>query len=142
MKVLYLPLALLLVGCKSLTSEKTGIVYAGHFEILDKVSVSDKWNKIIQKNGFESRLSIFKIRKNRDETTNEPYYYLYAESYDNQTKAASLLVRDENYFYLRKKSDLIICSCLEGSPKLVDKKWTCESQTEESICEETVLGSE
>ncbi|RZJ69008.1 hypothetical protein [Flavobacterium sp.] len=142
MKSIYLPLALFLVGCKALTSEKTGIVYAGHFEILNKTAVSDKWNKILKKHGIGTRLSIFKIAKNRDAITDEPYYYLSAESYDNSTKAATLLIRRNNYFYAGKSMEFVVCSCLEGRPMLVDKKWTCESQTEESECEETIFAAE
>jgi len=139
MKSCYLPLTLLLLGCHASRSEKAGIVYAGHFEILDKTSIAEKWNSMLEKNGFRIHLSTFKIRKNYDAVTDSTYYYLYAESSDNTTKAATLLIREQNYFYLGKKPEFIVCSCLEGAPRQVDGQWLCESQTGDEECEETIL---
>lgn len=139
MKFSYLPLALLIFGCQSTKTHKTGIVYAGNFEILNKTEIAERWNAMLEKNGFRSRLSTFKIRKNRDAVTDSTYYYLYAESYEGDTKAASLLTRRENFFYSGKSAEYVVCSCLEGTPRQVDGKWLCESQTGEDDCEETIL---
>ncbi|NUY80412.1 hypothetical protein HUK80_05855 [Flavobacterium sp. MAH-1] len=141
MKFCYLPLALLLFGCSSPKSEKTGIVYAGNFELLNKTELAEKWNAMLEKNGFQTRLSTFKIRKNYDGATDETYYYLFAESLDNTTKAATILNRDRNYFYIEKKPEFIVCSCVEGTPRQFDHQWICESQTDESDCTETILAS-
>jgi|GEM_PF-2759362 len=139
MKMFYLPLALLLAGCQTSNLYKTGIVYAGHFEIIDKTRIAEKWNELLERNGLRSRLSVFKIRKDYDAVTDSSYYYLYAESYDNTIKAATLLNRKENFFYSAKNSEFMVCSCLEGAPKRVDGQWLCESQTGESDCDETLL---
>ncbi|MBD3581861.1 hypothetical protein [Flavobacterium selenitireducens] len=141
MKCCYLPLALLIFGCQSSKMHKTGIVYAGHFEILNKTELAESWNAKLEKNGIRSRLSTFKIRKDRDAVTDSTYYYLYAESYENDTKAATILTRRENYFYSVKTAECIVCSCLEGAPRQVDGKWLCESQTGQEECDETILAA-
>jgi hypothetical protein len=141
MKKIYLPLALLLFGCNASKSGKTGIVYAGNFELINKTELAEKWNAILKKNGFDSKLTTFKIRKNHDGATDETYYYLYAESLDNTTKASTILKREKNYFYVGKNPEFIVCSCLEGTPRRFDNIWICESQTEDSDCTETILAA-
>lgn len=141
MKFSYLPLALLLLGCSTSKTEKAGIVYAGNFELLNKTQLAEKWNAMLAKNGFRNPLASFKIRKQYDGATDETYYYLYAESLDNTTKAATILNREKNYFYTEKNPEFIVCSCLEGTPRLFDHQWVCESQTEEADCTETILAA-
>lgn len=137
MKILYLPLiAAVLCGCNSL--EKTGIVYAGKFEILNKRATSEHWNAILLKNGFDKSLETIKIRKARDAETDENFYYLFGETADNSLKIATILLRKKNYFYLPKNPEFVMCSCLEGAPNRVGNKWICETQTEEE-CEEMVV---
>lgn len=138
MKILSLPLLALLYCCSS--PEKTGIVYAGRFELLNKTALSERWNAIVLKNGFNVALTTFKIRKDRDPETREAYYYLFAEAPDNSVKMAALLVRKKNYFYLAPNPELVIChSCIEGRPQRVHGKWYCEQPTAESDCGETIV---
>lgn len=138
MKILYLPLLALLYCCSA--PEKTGVVYAGRFELLNKTALSERWNAIVLKNGFDVALTAFKIRKDRDPGTREAYYYLFAETPDNYVKVAALLVRKKNYFYLARSPGFVIChSCIEARPQRVHGKWHCERPVAESDCAETVV---
>lgn len=138
MKIMYLPLLALLYCCSG--PEKTGIVYAGRFELLNKTALSERWNAIVLKNGFNVALTAFKIRKDRDPETREAYYYLFAETPDSSVKVAALLARKKNYFYLARSPGFVIChSCIEGRPQLVRGKWHCERPAAESDCAETIV---
>lgn len=138
MKILYLPLLALLYCCSA--PEKTGIVYAGRFELLNKTALSERWNAIMLKNGFSVALTAFKIRKDHDPETRETYYYLFAETRDNSVKVAALLARKKNYFYLDRNPGFVIChSCIEGRPQRAYGKWYCERPTAGSDCAETIV---
>lgn len=140
MKIIYLPLLALLCGCAGLSPEKTGIVYAGRFELLNKTALSERWNAIVLKNGFDPSLAVFKIRKSRDAETDQPYYFLFAETHDNSLKVAAVLLRRKNYFYLDQRPEFVIChSCIEGSPQRVDGKWYCQTQADENECGEMIV---
>ncbi|RZJ68723.1 MAG: hypothetical protein EOO50_00665 [Flavobacterium sp.] len=139
MKILYLPL-LFALFCQCATNEKTGIVYAGKFEILNKRATSERWNALLLKNGFDKTLQTLKIRKARDPETEQTFYYLFGETADNSFKIATILSREKNYFYLPKNPEYVTCNCLEGSPMRVGNRWICETQGEEE-CEETIVAA-